>query len=73
MCYLPALFNDCSEGAVPPIGDAYGVGVIFDDCLSDCADVYFEAGDHMGVVHISVADFCDLMGDARHDYISQHI
>jgi Ala-tRNA(Pro) deacylase len=57
LCYLPALFNDYSEGVVPLIGDTYGVGVIFDDCLSDCSDVYFEASDYMALVHVSVADF----------------
>ena len=69
---LHALFHDCSVGAVPPIGDAYGVGVIFDDCLDDCSEVYFEAGNHMDLVHVSVADFKDLMGDSPHGLISQH-
>ena len=70
---LHALFNDCSEGAVPPIGDAYGLEVIFDECLNECGDVYFEAGDHMDLVHVGAVDFRDLMGNARHGVISQHI
>lgn len=70
---LHALFSDCSEGAVPPIGDAYGVDVIFDDCLSARGDVYFEAGDHMDLVHVSAVEFRSLMGNARHGEISQHI
>lgn len=70
---LHALFYDCSVGAVPPIGDAYGVDVIFDDRLNECGDVYFEAGDHMDLVHVSAAEFRSLMGNARHGEISQHI
>ncbi|MEN8173521.1 MAG: YbaK/EbsC family protein [Chloroflexota bacterium] len=67
------LFTDCSIGAVPPIGDAYGIEVIFDDRLNECSDVYFEAGDHTDLVHVSAADFKGLMGDARHGVISRHI
>ena len=62
-----------TEGAVPPIGDAYGLEVIFDDCLNECGDVYFEAGDHMDLVRVGAIDFRDLMGNARHGVISQHI
>jgi Ala-tRNA(Pro) deacylase len=70
---LHALFNDCSDGAIPPIGDAYGVEVIFDDRLNECEEIYFEAGDHMGLVHVSTVEFRSLMGKARHGMISQHI
>ena len=58
---------------MPPIGDAYGVDVIFDDCLSERGDVYFEVGDHMDLVHVSAVEFRNLMGNARHGEISQHI
>ena len=70
---LHALFSDCSVGAVPPIGNAYGIDVIFDNSLYERKDVYFEAGDHTDLIHISGSDFRGLMGNARHGEISQHI
>ncbi len=70
---LHELFADCSVGAIPPIGRAYGIEVIFDDRLNECADVYFEAGDHTDLVHISGSDFRNLMAQAYHGEISRHV
>jgi len=67
------LFEDCTLGAVPPLGDAYGVDVIFDNSLYERDDVYFEAGDHTDLIHVSGVDFRGLMSTARHGEISQHI
>ena len=67
------LFEDCTIGAVPPLGDAYGVDVIFDNSLYERDDVYFEAGDHTDLIHVSGVDFRVLMSTARHGEISQHI
>lgn len=67
------LFEDCTIGAVPPLGDAYGVDVIFDNSLYEREDVYFEAGDHTDLIHVSGVDFRDLLCTARHGEISQHI
>jgi len=70
---LQNLFQDCEVGAIPPIGVAYGVDVIFDSSLYKCDDVYFEAGDHTDLIHVSGMDFRDLMCNARHGEISRHI
>ena len=70
---LNELFEDCTIGAVPPLGDAYGVDVIFDNSLYERDDVYFEAGDHTDLIHVSGVDFRVLMSTARHGEISQHI
>ena len=70
---LCGLFEDCDIGAVPPLGDAYGVDVIFDNSLYERDDVYFEAGDHTDLIHVSGVDFRGLMGTASHGAISQHI
>ena len=43
---LKSLFLDCEVGAIPPIGQAYGIETIIDDCLGKCPDLYLEAGDH---------------------------
>lgn len=59
------LFADCEIGAVPPIGSAYDVPVILDESLGDSDDVYFEAGDHKTLVHVSGPSFRNLMKDAQ--------
>lgn len=63
---LAEIFDDCELGAIPPIGDAYGVDVIMDDSLEECTDIYFEAGDHTSLVHLSGENFKQLMNQARH-------
>lgn len=70
---LPKLFKDCVFGAVPPIGKAYDIKVIFDDSLNEMTDIYFEAGNHADLVHVSSSDFRRLMGDVPHGNISRHI
>lgn len=70
---LPNLFSDCEVGAIPPIGQAYGMEVVLDDCLAECSDIYFEAGDHTDLIHMRGEDFRHLMRDAGHGQFSQHI
>jgi Ala-tRNA(Pro) deacylase len=67
---LARLFADCEPGAIPPLGDLYGIDVIVDKSLVGKRDVYFESGDHCGLVHVSGTDFLKLMGDAPRDAIS---
>jgi Ala-tRNA(Pro) deacylase len=43
---FPMLFRDCRPGAVPPIGEAYGLLTIVDDAMTEPPDVYLEAEDH---------------------------
>lgn len=62
---VSALFSDCDEGAVPPIGLAYDVPVVLDESLENGGDVYFEAGDHRTLVHVSGPAFRTLTKDAR--------
>ncbi|MEI9407501.1 aminoacyl-tRNA deacylase [Mesorhizobium salmacidum] len=59
------VFSDCDIGAVPPLGAAYGVPVILDESFSAEDDVYFEAGDHKTLVHVTGGDFRNLLRDAR--------
>jgi Ala-tRNA(Pro) deacylase len=70
---LKSLFGDCEPGAVPPLGAAYGIGSILDDSLIEEPEVYFEAGDHCRLVHVSGPDFRKLMADAPHGDISRHV
>ena len=70
---LNGLFRDCEPGAVPPLGAAYGIDSVLDDSLMEESDVYFEAGDHCRLVHVSGIDFRKLMADAPHGDISRHV
>jgi Ala-tRNA(Pro) deacylase len=65
------LFVDCEPGAVPPLGAAYGIESVFDESLMEVPDVYFEAGDHRALVHISGSEFRKLMTGVPHGDISR--
>lgn len=62
---LGKLFPDCDLGAVPPLGQAYGLPTIVEEELVGQPDVFFEAGDHRHVVHVSQGEFGRLIGEAR--------
>ena len=62
---LPGVFPDCSLGAIPPLGPAYGVRIILDDSLEANEEVWFEAGDHEHLVHMTAAQFMALVGPAQ--------
>lgn len=64
------IFGDCELGAVPAIGQAYGLEVIWDDSLSDDEDLYIEAGDHKNLIHLKQSQFQKLMGKNPHGNIS---
>ncbi len=70
---LGDLFGDCETGAIPPVGEAYGFDVIVDDSLMDSNDIYFEAGDHRELIHVSGFDFMNLLPGAEHGSFSRHI
>ena len=69
---LGELFKDCEPGALPPLGLAYGIDSILDQSLADAPDVYFEAGDHQALVHVSGGEFLKLMANAPRGQISHH-
>lgn len=62
---LQSLFPDCSVGAIPPLGPAYGVRTILDDSLEGQQEIYFEAGDHEHLVHMTAEQFLALVGPAQ--------
>ncbi len=66
---INALFPDCEDGAIPPIGAAYGMQTIVDERLDGIDDVYFEAGDHRTLVHLTGAQFIKLMRKSPHGSI----
>jgi Ala-tRNA(Pro) deacylase len=62
---LQSVFPDCSLGAIPPLGPAYGVRIILDDSIEAHEDLYFEAGDHEHLVHMTTAQFMALVGPVQ--------
>lgn len=64
------LFPDCAHGAVPPVGQCYGLPLIVDDSIEALPDIYIEAGDHQTLLHMNYAQFAHLTTDARHGRFS---
>ena len=64
-------FEDCQVGAVPALGEAFGIRTLIDDSLLVAEDIYFEAGDHEDVVHVDGDSFRELMSDAMHGSFTQ--
>ena len=67
------LFADCQPGAVPALGEAYGIQVIWDDELAFTSDIYIEAGDHEHLIWVDRHEFGKLMGALPHAIISKDL
>ena len=67
------LFQDCELGAIPPVGEAYGLEVVMDDSLADQLDIYFEGGDHRALLHVNHTALAHLMHSAHHGHISHRV
>lgn len=67
---IASLFSDCEAGAVPPLGPAYGIETFLDETLVSLANVYFEAGDHEQLIHMSGKDFQSLLSGVRRGHYS---
>jgi Ala-tRNA(Pro) deacylase len=63
---LDQLFRDCAHGAIPPVGECYGLKVAVEDSIREQPDIYFEGGDHTTLVHVSQRQFARLTGYAPH-------
>lgn len=69
---LAHLFTDCEPGAIPPVGDAYGIKMVVDNTLDECNDLYIEAGNHTDLLHITGRAFRHLVKNSRHASICVH-
>ena len=58
---LARLFPDCEVGAMPAIGNLYGIPVYLDSSLAGQEMIAFNGGTHRDVVHMKTADFRDLV------------
>lgn len=63
-------FKDCDPGAVPPLGEAYGLEMVLDESLTSLSSVYFEGGDHEHLVRLDGDQFNALMRGVRRGHIS---
>lgn len=68
---LDLLFFDCAHGAIPALGQAYGMNIIWDHSLADTAEVWLEAGDHCHLLGLEQTDFRRLMSPHLSDTISR--
>lgn len=60
---LSRAFPDCELGALPPLGQAYGITTLLDNSLRHRDTVYFEAGDHEELVEMDGDRFAKLFED----------
>jgi Ala-tRNA(Pro) deacylase len=54
---LELLFPNCEVGAMPPLGNLYGVPVIVDKALAEQDEIVFHACTHTESVRMRFADF----------------
>ncbi|MNP54336.1 YbaK / prolyl-tRNA synthetases associated domain protein [compost metagenome] len=62
---LPHLFEDCERGAIPALGEAYGIKMLLDPSLTRQGDIYLEAGNHSYLVHMSTEQYLKLVPHAE--------
>lgn len=63
---LGSLFADCERGAIPPLGQLYGMWTVMDDSLANQPEIYFEAGDHEKLIRMSHDEFMMMMDGVGH-------
>jgi Ala-tRNA(Pro) deacylase len=61
---LAEIFDDCSIGAVPAVGTAYGIPVAIDERLMHQPEVYLESGDHRELLRVNGIEFARLFAGA---------
>lgn len=67
---LGEFFDDCEIGAIPALGQIYGLHVLWDEALVNTDDLYIESGDHENLIHVTRSGFMELMGGQEHRNIS---
>ncbi len=55
-----SLFPDCELGAMPPLGELYGLPVYVDESLAADREIIFNAGTHRDAIRINYDDFVRL-------------
>ena len=67
------MFKDCDLGAIPPCATSYGMRTYVDESLLEEPEIWFEAGDHMELVHMDREQFMNLMSDAERGRFSHRM
>ena len=62
---LAALCPGCEIGALPPFGDLFDIPVMVDESLAAAESSAFNAATHRDVLHITSADFHELVNPIR--------
>jgi len=65
------VFHDCAPGAVPAVGAVYGLETLVESSLREQAELYFEAGDHEELIHVTEQDYEKLLGDAQYCHFAR--
>lgn len=63
-------FPDCELGAMPPLGNLYGMPVYVSGLLADEKEIAFNAGTHTEVIKMSYAEFEHLVQPVVLDFIT---
>ena len=69
---IAQLFCDCERGAVPPVGECYGLDVIVDDSIDTRREIYMEGGDHATLIRLNGEQFARLTANAWHGHFTTH-
>jgi Ala-tRNA(Pro) deacylase len=69
---IARLFGDCERGAIPPVGECFGLDVIVDDSIDAQRDIYMEGGDHATLIHLDRGQFARLTAKAWHGHFTTH-
>jgi Ala-tRNA(Pro) deacylase len=69
---IAQLFRDCARGAVPAVGECYGLDVIVDDSIEAQREIYMEGGDHATLIHLGGGQFARLTVGAWHGHFTAH-
>jgi Ala-tRNA(Pro) deacylase len=69
---IERLFEDCERGAIPPLGECYGLDVIVDDSIDPRKEIYMEGGDHATLIRMDGEEFARLTAKAWRGHFSTH-
>jgi Ala-tRNA(Pro) deacylase len=69
---IERLFEDCERGAIPALGQCYGLDVIVDDSIDPRRDIYLEGGDHATLIRMDGEEFARLTAKAWRGHFSSH-
>ena len=58
---LESFFPDCQIGAMPPLGNLYGLPVMVDESLAEDEEIVFNACTHTRVIRMKFKDFKELV------------